>query len=379
MGPTLSLQRPNGNALRLTKEHKELYAQEHLENFRWISRLVATRSSYVLTTSDLVPQDIVEELSEIGQFVEICYSSVPLEFILSQRETLLRKDFPLEGYAALKCISPDLVMVKSTVAQVPAFLFYCPEQKRLVVAFAGTSTPQMAMQDLRVLRQQHPSRKGNVHTGFWAIYQGLKVQLLSAIQEALEKRDWDITELVLAGHSMGSCITRLLCMDLLSSDSDPGNSLLKLIRRLKLKVVSFGAPRTGDSGLVQCYSELVEQFKQENGSDSFVDYSIKAYNDGVPALPPTYLGYSHFATQSLYFDKGMLFTTPASENEHALFSVSIEPPTLSRHPLGGHNYYNNRDMEQFLRRLSWLVKVDYQQQGWEDRYKEYASKELARS
>jgi len=43
-----------------------MYAAEKLENFRWLSKLVATYSGYTLTDTDLVSDDIYNELAELG-------------------------------------------------------------------------------------------------------------------------------------------------------------------------------------------------------------------------------------------------------------------------------------------------------------------------
>ena len=53
----------------LTETQKEMYAAEKLMNFRWIAKTVATTSPYVLQAQDMVPQEIVEELSLLGACV----------------------------------------------------------------------------------------------------------------------------------------------------------------------------------------------------------------------------------------------------------------------------------------------------------------------
>ena len=37
-------------------------------------------------------------------------------------------------------------------------------------------------------------------------------------------------------------------------------------------------------------------------------------------------------------------------------------------PLGGHNYYNNRDMEKLLRRIRWMDVFTHGNTGWKERY-----------
>jgi len=43
-------------------------------------------------------------------------------------------------------------------------------------------------------------------------------------------------------------------------------------------------------------------------------------------------------------------------------------------PLGGHNYYNGRDLERFVRRISWLIQAKPMEEGWEGRYMAIVSK-----
>ena len=41
----------------------------------------------------------------------------------------------------------------------------------------------------------------------------------------------------------------------------------------------------------------------------------------------------------------------------------------AQYPRGGHNYYNNRDMERLLRRMGWLELTKLGDSGWEKRYR----------
>jgi hypothetical protein len=51
----------------LTEEQRRMYAAEKLDNFRWISKIVATYSPYTLTDADLAPDSLHQELAEIGK------------------------------------------------------------------------------------------------------------------------------------------------------------------------------------------------------------------------------------------------------------------------------------------------------------------------
>ncbi|KAG5634763.1 hypothetical protein H0H81_000857, partial [Sphagnurus paluster] len=303
-----------------------------------------------------------------GQFAEVAYSTVPVEFLLRNLTTLLEPNFPLEGYHALQ----DVTLVsafKGTVGNLPGYLVYRPLLKQLVVATSGTSSVKLALHDLRALKHRHPSERGNVHSGFWDLYQGVKPAIFAAVRKGFA--EYDVTEIVITGHSMGGSISYLLCLDLLSGDGG------LLPSGVALKLAVFGSPRTGDASLVEYWRELVAAYQKSHGLDTFKEYSVKAYNDGVPALPPLQLGYRHFAKESLYLDRTRLYHIPASESEHSIFSVAPSTEASSpsvNFPRGGHNYYNGRDFERLCRRIWWLANAVPDDDGWEDRYRKRLSK-----
>jgi hypothetical protein len=65
------------------------------------------------------------------------------------------------------------------------------------------------------------------------------------------------------------------------------------------------------------------------------------------------LGYRHFADKPLYLAYGRLWHIPSAQSEYSHFE--IDPNAAEGiediFPRGGHNYYNNRDMELLLRRM----------------------------
>ncbi|KAG6841502.1 hypothetical protein C0991_010360 [Blastosporella zonata] len=248
---------------------------------------------------------------------------------------------------------------------------YRPSLKQLVVAISGTSSVELASYDLRTLKRNHPSHRGRVHSGFWALYDGLKPMLFESIKKGVEK--YNTVELVFTAHSMGASISYLACMDLLSEDTFLP---LPLSPALKITLAAFGAPRTGDNSLVEFWRELVATYRTSYGSEKFAEYSVKAYNDGVPSLPPLQLGYRHFSADPLYLDKTRLYRVPQSECEHALFKIAPPAPDgkdIGKFPKGGHNYYNGRDFERLARRIKWLHKANIGNDGWEGRYQEHLS------
>jgi len=115
---------------------------------------------------------------------------------------------------------------------------------------------------------------------------------------------------------------------------------------------------------------------------------------GVHTLPPYSLGFRHLTDSPLYFYHGRLYRIPPSEQEHGAFTVEsdsphdrkAEPadssprltgasPSPGKHldhsiawPRGGHNYYNDRDMENIQRRMRWLDLTLHGEAGWQERY-----------
>lgn len=62
----------------LTETQRRLYTAEKLENFRWISKLIAAYSKYKLSEEDLVCEDLCQWLREVGQCLErnTCYLEI---------------------------------------------------------------------------------------------------------------------------------------------------------------------------------------------------------------------------------------------------------------------------------------------------------------
>lgn len=149
-----------------------MYRNEKMMNFRVIHKLLAKPSPYVLSSKDLVSAETHSEISAIGQWAQLAYSSCPPEFVLSNLDVLSQTDFPLEGYDALA----SSILISSftgAVAEVKGFLAYRPLSKQLVVSVKGTQTFMQAVYDLRFLKHRHRDGREvrfRVHTGFWKMY-----------------------------------------------------------------------------------------------------------------------------------------------------------------------------------------------------------------
>ncbi|KAF9043495.1 alpha/beta-hydrolase [Hymenopellis radicata] len=354
----------------LTDAQRHMYASERLMNFRWISRIVAKYSAYTLTDKDLASADIELELADIGQYAEIASNNVvPVSFIFNNLDKMLQPDFPLEGYEGLR-ESVWVAEYFGRVSHLHSYVAYRPQSKQLIAATSGTCSVPQAMQDLRTLYHRPRLAPGVVHSGFWSLYKGVRDLVYAGIAQGFREHP-DAEELVITGHSMGGAVSYLLIIDAFLGK-------IPIPAKCRLKLVSFGAPRVGDETFVNHWRDLRSAFQEKH---EFTELCVKAYNDGVPSLPPLSFGYRHFTEKSLYLIHGRLYNVPPSECEFSLF-LADPAPTYDQpiqDPRGGHNYYNGRDMERVLRRLQWLDKAMPGKDDWVKRYKKRASKHRAPS
>jgi Lipase (class 3) len=199
----------------------------------------------------------------------LIYSSVPIGGLLEHIDTLTRPDFPLEHHNALK--GATLVdFFYGSVAKLPVAILHRPSQNQVVIAIAGTTQIQHIAQDLRFLKTKHPSGKGSLHSGFWALFSGIEDQVKTSLRKALEA--YKPSEVVVTGHSMGGAVAYLLSAELLSEQELPPLPTLKLI--------TFGSPRVGDEAFATHFRGLVGAYQAKHGGDSFIDYAVRGFNDG---------------------------------------------------------------------------------------------------
>lgn len=72
-----------------------------------------------------------------------------------------------------------------------------------------------------------------------------------------------------------------------------------------------------------------------------------------------------------YLYQGNLYRVPAGDSESSFFNVEPAQPEdgiESVYPLGGHNYYNNRNMEKAFKLVRMLKLKTLGEDGWKERY-----------
>jgi hypothetical protein len=153
----------------------------------------AQRARCVSQFKMVITQNLDEIFIVTGQFAEVAYCgriiNVELRLLFDNIDTLLRPDFLLEGYTAIR----GAVLVshfKGSIADLPAYVVYRPSTKQLIVGISGTTSMKHAYHDLRATKARHPSGRGLVHSGFWSLYQGIKPTVLDAIATGLRSMMW---------------------------------------------------------------------------------------------------------------------------------------------------------------------------------------------
>ena len=169
---------------------RHMYKIEKLDNFRFLYALLASKSSHPLQIEDLVSKEIHREIQLIGEFADVSYSPIDLNWVFKRIELLSQKHFPLEGYEAM--ISSKLILpFEGRVANVKGLVAYRPTTKQLVVGICGTQTLMQALYGLNCLFQRQTKRGQTyrVHGGFMSMYTVLEALVLEGIRKGLEEEE----------------------------------------------------------------------------------------------------------------------------------------------------------------------------------------------
>ncbi len=76
---------------------------------------------------------------------------------------------------------------------------------------------------------------------------------------------------------MGAAMGYLLALDVLLKKPELADDNVK---GRKITLAAFGCPRVGDAALVKIFNDAAEIYRKEYGAEKFIEYSVKAYNDG---------------------------------------------------------------------------------------------------
>ncbi|OAQ60430.1 ferulic acid esterase A faeA [Pochonia chlamydosporia 170] len=154
-----------------------------------------------------------------------------------------------------------------------ATLFRDNTAKEVIIAFRGTSAPKDLDSDLAFglvpLSATGTSCSNcKVHQGFQSAFASISGAVASAIKSEVSSG----SRLIVTGHSLGGGIAAIATSSFIGQD-------IKVA-----ETYTFGEPRNGDA---QWAKYIAGQIPDSNY------YRVTHFNDGVPQIPPTLLGYVH--------------------------------------------------------------------------------------
>jgi predicted lipase len=165
--------------------------------------------------------------------------------------------------------------------------------KRFIVAFRGTVNTKGVLEDIKIVRKSlftESAKNGiaykpgddkkklgsiGVHGGFLGIYLLKHQELVKRVHELLKLAPYkDIKTMSIVGHSMGGSLANLAAVEFAHE-----------FPQFKIVVVTTETPRVGN---VEFAKYLTFDLK-----DRVTIYRYINYNDRIPHLPSSLLGYRH--------------------------------------------------------------------------------------
>jgi len=200
----------------------------------------------------------------------------------------------------------------NTDTDTQAYLFQSGSEQ--ILSFRGSSSPKDFDTDfnytLAALNLPGTTCGDNcfVHTGFQYALNSILPQITPYIKNP--------SSLTITGHSLGAGLASLAA------------SALK-----PKQVYTFGEPRNGDSGYASYLANIVPDSRY---------FRVTHYNDGVPQIPPTALGYQHHGTEywemvSTGINAGNTKKCPGVEPTNCILSTDFGSNPLN----GAHIQYTD--------------------------------------
>mmetsp|Transcript_72917 Transcript_72917/g.136196 ORF Transcript_72917/g.136196 Transcript_72917/m.136196 type:complete len:808 (-) Transcript_72917:67-2490(-) len=147
--------------------------------------------------------------------------------------------------------------------------------KLLLVTFRGTSDWGDVMTDISTTPVDL-GPLGKVHSGFWRAYDSVRDALGATLAAGCcgSAEGWEV---LFTGHSLGGALASLAALDTsLKSRGEP-------LAGVKVKAVTYGAPRVGDERFCQVYDVYAHD-----------TWRVFSASDIIPCMPPTsFFGFTH--------------------------------------------------------------------------------------
>lgn len=139
---------------------------------------------------------------------------------------------------------------------------YQKDQRKIIVAFRGTSSVADVLTDLWVLKerfpfQRHDSKDFYVHKGFLTQYKSLRDQVFGYVKD-IQSRFKDTQGILFTGHSLGGALSTLAAAD------------FHMNQTLHVKNINFGSPRLGNHAFCSYVTESVPCLRVTHKEDPVV-------------------------------------------------------------------------------------------------------------
>ncbi|QDS76738.1 hypothetical protein FKW77_001301 [Venturia effusa] len=200
--------------------------------------------------------------------------------------------------------------------------FVAPDQtnKLTVIAFQGTESMKQTKTDLNFnlknISQVCPGC--TTHTGFWQSWEEARPQVRKATDALRTSHPGN--KLVVTGHSLGGAIATLAAAELRSSG-------------IAIDLYTYGAPRVGNQKLV----DYIQTPKQSQGEN----FRVTHYNDPVPRLPPTVMGFAHYHPEIYLSGKNNVKVAPSDILYLDASAVSKGTEQFTAVDVDAHRWYFN--------------------------------------
>ena len=174
------------------------------------------------------------------------------------------------------------------------YIAHNKKDDEIILAFRGSSNFDNWVTNLKFDKVKYKDvPKAEVHYGFNQAYEEVAGQVISTIKQYLAAHP--SATLLFTGHSLGAALVTLAALDIKR----------QLNPQRVIKFYTFGCPRVGNQALTDYILTLFPQ-----GLYSRVTH----YNDIVPHIPPSVVGYNHAGNEVWYMNKGADLTHKECEN-----------------------------------------------------------------
>ncbi|KUJ19592.1 alpha/beta-hydrolase [Mollisia scopiformis] len=205
----------------------------------------------------------------------------------------------------------------TTVTDIKGFVSLDPSKSLVVVAFAGSgSTVRDWIADFAFIMVEYTLTGCTscwIHAGFSTGWSERRIVVLDAVTTALA--DNPSYSIVITGHSIGAAIATLAAAELRSMN-------------YSVDTYTFGSPRVGDTA----FATFVTDQAPALGNN----YRMTHFNDPVPQIPPTWIGYEH-TTPEYWLSDG----TDTTNNYNASDVVMKRRNKYFHRFTYAHKFYNN--------------------------------------